>query len=154
MTIPEPFPELQEILTAIGEAGQRLSDIDASEGAAGNISVFIGWPMEVRRLFPLATEIDLPVRVPHLVGRLFFITGSGRRLRDILSEPTANLAAIVINEGGASAQQYTGPGCLFTRVTSEFNSHLAIHQDQILRSNTNFHAVIHAQPTHITYTTT
>jgi rhamnulose-1-phosphate aldolase len=31
------------------------------------------------------------------------------------------------------------------------NSHLAVHYDQILASNTNFHAVIHAQPLHVTY---
>jgi rhamnulose-1-phosphate aldolase len=36
-------------------------------------------------------------------------------------------------------------------VTSEFNSHLAVHYDQVRISDTNFHAVIHAQPVHLTY---
>jgi ribulose-5-phosphate 4-epimerase/fuculose-1-phosphate aldolase len=40
---------------------------------------------------------------------------------------------------------------LVARVTSEFNSHLAVHNDQIARSGTNFHALIHAQPPHLTY---
>jgi len=35
--------------------------------------------------------------------------------------------------------------------TIEFNSHLAVHQDQVRLSGTNFHAVIHAQPPHLTY---
>jgi rhamnulose-1-phosphate aldolase len=36
-------------------------------------------------------------------------------------------------------------------VTSEFNSHLAVHYDQICTTDTNFHAVVHAQPIHLTY---
>jgi len=42
MTIEAPFPELVELLLVIGEAGHRLSEIEAIEGAAGNISVYIG----------------------------------------------------------------------------------------------------------------
>ena len=41
MALPEPYPDLDELLVSIGEAGQRLSSIEASEGAAGNISVMI-----------------------------------------------------------------------------------------------------------------
>jgi rhamnulose-1-phosphate aldolase len=40
---------------------------------------------------------------------------------------------------------------LFARLTSEFNSHLAVHYDQVMQSGTNFHAVVHAQPRHLTY---
>jgi rhamnulose-1-phosphate aldolase len=36
-------------------------------------------------------------------------------------------------------------------VTSEFNSHLAVHYDQFQATGTNFHAVIHGQPIHLTY---
>ena len=36
-------------------------------------------------------------------------------------------------------------------MTSEFNSHLAVHYDQIRSTRTNFHAVIHAQPIYLTY---
>ena len=54
MSLPEPYPDLNELLATIGEAGVRLSGIEASEGAAGNISIYIGWPIEVRRLFPLS----------------------------------------------------------------------------------------------------
>jgi len=69
--IEAPYPEFEELLTAIGEAGQRLSEIEACEGAAGNISVYIGWPIEPRRWFPLVETIPLPQPVPELADRIF-----------------------------------------------------------------------------------
>jgi len=135
----------------MGEAGRRISEIDASEGAAGNISVYIGWPLDPRRKFPVQRELELPSPLPDLVGSLFLITGSGRRLREIHYDPPANLGALVINPGGKTAQLFTAPNCLFERLTSELNSHLAVHHDQITSTGTNFHAVIHAQPPHLTY---
>ena len=36
-------------------------------------------------------------------------------------------------------------------MTSEVNSHLAVHDDQVAQTGTNFHALIHAQPPHLTY---
>jgi rhamnulose-1-phosphate aldolase len=151
MPIPEPYPELEEILASIGEAGQRLSGIEASEGAAGNISVYVGWPVEVRRRFPLVSDITLPQHAPALAGHVMIVTGSGRRLRDILSDPEANLCAIVVGEDGISGRLYTSPRRLFERVTSEFNSHVAVHNDEVSRTGTNFHALIHAQPPNLVY---
>jgi rhamnulose-1-phosphate aldolase len=58
---------------------------------------------------------------------------------------------VVINESGVTAKLYTSYHRRFERVTSEFNSHLAVHYDQIRSTNTNFHAVIHAQPVHLAY---
>lgn len=151
MALGEPYPELEELLTTVGEAGRRVSDIDASEGAAGNISLCIGWPLEVRRRFPVVEEIMLPQTVPSLAGRLLIVSGSGRRLRDIRTDPAANLGAIAIDDDGHKGQLHTGPRRLFERVTSEFNSHLAVHNDQVAQTGTNFHALIHAQPPHLTY---
>lgn len=151
MTLDQPYPDLEELLTLIGEAGLRLSEINASEGAAGNISIYVGWPLEVRRRFPVVETMPLPTTCPELAGRLFIVTGSGRRLREIIHDPAANLAALVVDPGGATAQIYTSPRRLFARVTSEFNSHLAVHLDQVGRTGTNFHAVIHAQPPYLTY---
>lgn len=89
MALAEPYPELDELLAAIGEAGRRVSDIDASEGAAGNISLYIGWPLEVRRRFPNVERITLPQPASALVGKLLIVSGSGRRLRDICKAPGA-----------------------------------------------------------------
>ncbi|MBP7687935.1 MAG: class II aldolase/adducin family protein, partial [Thermoflexales bacterium] len=140
-----------ELLTTVGEAGRHLSEIEASEGAAGNISIYIGWPIDVRRRFPLVESIELPEAAPELAGGTFIVTGSGRRLREIIADPAANLACVVVDEGGKTGRLYTSPRKLFTRLTSEFNSHLAVHHDQVVRSGTNFHAVVHAQPRHLTY---
>lgn len=151
MPLDQPYPSLGEFLATIGEAGQRLAHINASEGGAGNISLYIGWPIEVRRRFPLAEPFDLPAPAPALAGGLIIVTGSGRRLRDIHQSPEANLGAVAIGDNGRSATLYTAPARLFQRVTSEFNSHLAVHQDQVARGGTNFHALIHAQPPHLVY---
>ncbi len=151
MAIEAPFPELDELFTYIGEAGRRLSEIDASEGAAGNISVYMGWSLDPRRRFPEVETIDLPVAVPELAGASFLFSGSGRRLREIIHDPPANLGFVVVGKDGRTGQLYTSPRRLFSRVTSEFNSHLAVHRDQIRVTETNFHTVIHAQPPNLTY---
>jgi rhamnulose-1-phosphate aldolase len=149
--LQEPYPELDDLLEMMGEAGRHLAEIEASEGAAGNISVCLRWPVEPRTRFPVMDEIELPQRVPELAGATFLVTGSGRRLREVIDIPTANIACIVVNEGGRTGKLYTSYHRRFEHVTSEFNSHLAVHYDQIRTSNTNFHAVIHAQPMQLTY---
>ena len=151
MPVREPFPELSEIVTSIGLAGARVAALDASEGGAGNISVCIGWPVEPRRLFPVTERITLPLPAPHLGGRLIVVTGSGRRLRDVAADPAANLGAVLVDEGGETGTLHTSPRRLFERLTSEWNSHLAVHDDAVQRTESNLHAVVHAQPPHLVY---
>jgi rhamnulose-1-phosphate aldolase len=149
--VEAPYPELDDLLRAIGEAGRHVAGIEASEGAAGNISVCMRWPVEPRTRFPVVEDLELPQEVPDLAGASLLVTGSCRRLREIIDEPTANLACIVVDEGGRTGRMYTSHHRRFERATSEFNSHLAVHHDQIRVTGTNFHAVIHAQPIHLTY---
>jgi rhamnulose-1-phosphate aldolase len=149
--IEPPYPELYDMLVMMGEAGKHLAEIEASEGAAGNISLCMRWPVETRNYFPETTEIELPQPVPELAGTTFLVSGSGRRLREIIDKPPASIACIVVNADGRTGKLCTSAHRRFERVTSEFNSHLAVHYDQICASDTNFHAVIHAQPVHLTY---
>jgi rhamnulose-1-phosphate aldolase len=146
-----PYPELDDLLKMIGDAGKRLSELEASEGAAGNISVCLRWPIELRTRFPVIDEIQLPQPVPELAGATFLVSGSGRRLREIIDEPAASIGCILVNEGGGKGKLFTSYQRRFERITSEFNSHLAVHYGQMLSSGTNFHAVIHAQPPQLTY---
>lgn len=149
--IEAPYPELNELLALIGAAGRRMSDIEATEGAAGNISLYLGWPLDPRRIFPNIETIPLPESIPELAGKAFLITGSGRRLREIIDDPAANLGCVTVDKGGETGQLHTAPGRLFEKLTSEFNSHLSVHRDQVRLTGTNFHAVLHAQPPYLTY---
>lgn len=145
------LPTLDDLLTMIGEAGRRLSEIEASEGAAGNISICARWPLPLESRFERLGPIELPQPVPELAGAVFLVTGSGRRLREILDDPLANLAAIVVEADGKTGLLHASPRRRFERVTSEFNSHLAVHYDQLRASDAPFHALVHAQPLHLTY---
>lgn len=151
MPLAQPFPELDELLRSMGAGGSRISEIDASEAGAGNISVYVGWDVELRRRFPQQSEITLPLPAPALAGRTLLVTGSGRRLRQIHEDPEANVAGVRVHDDGLTATLFTSPRRLFEKLTSEFNSHLAVHQDQVARRGIDFHAVVHAQPMHLTY---
>jgi rhamnulose-1-phosphate aldolase len=146
-----PYPDLDSVLHTMGEVSHHLAEIGACEGAAGNISVCFRWPVELHTRFPRIGEIELPQPVPELTGATFIVSGSGRRLREIIDDPAANLACITVNDGGLTGSIYTSDQRRFERVTSEFNSHLAVHYDQMCTTGTNFHAIIHAQPVHLTY---
>jgi rhamnulose-1-phosphate aldolase len=151
MRAAEPYPDLAELLVSMGSGGARISEIDASEAGAGNISAYLSWDLELRREFPVQTEIELPYPAPALAGGTLLVTGSGRRLRQIASDPLASVAAVRVHPDGLTGTLHTAPRALFERLTSEFNSHLAVHQDQVARRGLTFQAIVHAQPPHLTY---
>ena len=59
------------------------------------------------------------------------------------------MSAFVIDDGGATGTWYTHPKREYQRPTSEFNSHLAVHNDQVERRAVGFQSVIHAQPPYL-----
>lgn len=109
MPLEPPFPTLDDIMLQIGEAGRRMAEIGASEGAAGNISVYAGWSLEIQPRFPQVEEIELPVVVPALAGGTVLATGSGTRLREVYDHPLENLGVLQIAPGGVHARLYTAP---------------------------------------------
>lgn len=144
---------LKEILEQMGAAGVRLDHMGAVEAGAGNISVSIHAGAEelgLAEVFPQAIpDVDLPLAAPALAGYTVFVTGSGCRLRDVTADPAGNVSAFVVNEGGLTGTWYVHPSRLFTKPTSEFNSHLAVHNDQVAQRGVEFQSVIHAQPPYL-----
>jgi rhamnulose-1-phosphate aldolase len=143
--------ELNSLLDQLGQVGKRLSDIGAAEGAAGNLSICFREALDISTLFPKMELVELPVPAPDLAGATLIVTGSGRRLRDILEAPTTNLACIVVEDGGRTGKMFISYDCPFKRVTSEFNSHLAVHHDQMRSRDLNLHTVLHGQPLYLTF---
>ena len=142
---------LEQVIHQVGEAGLRLSEIGAADGSAGNISVYLGKDVVVPTAFDHTDRVDLPIPVVELAGGSFIVTGSGRRLREIAGDPDGCLAVLTVAPDGAAGILHTSERRRFDRITVEFNTHLAIHRDHVVRDSLSFHSVIHAQPTHLTY---
>jgi rhamnulose-1-phosphate aldolase len=134
-----------QIVEDIGDAGQQLTALAACEGSAGNISVFVTsltCPLE-----PI-DELELPSPAPSLANGWVLITASGRRLRDVNRRPALSLVALHIDGSGRMATMHAAPG---VRPSSEWNSHLAIHNDQRERRGVEYHVVLHAQPLRLVF---
>jgi len=144
------FESLDDVLSSIGSAGARMSAIEASEGAAGNISVLYAWDTWADARFSEYWETRSPVAVPELSGAWLAVTGSGRRLREVQYSIGANVALVNVLEGGETLGVHASPSRLFERPTSELNTHLALHARHAVRSGP-IHTVIHAQPLHLTF---
>ena len=138
-----------DILASMGAAGRRLDHMGACEAGAGNISVCAAGLTGVEDVFPHSETINLPWEVPTLAGRTVLVTGSGSRLRDVADAPTANVAAVSINEGGLTGVLHYADARAYARPTSEFNSHLAVHADQIAQRQVTYQALIHSQPPYL-----
>lgn len=141
---------LEDVLASIGAAGQRMTEIDAAEAGAGNISVCLEQLVDLSAVFDATREILLPYPSPALAGHTVLITGSGCRLRSLATDPERNLGAVVIHDGGMAGMLHYATRGEFSRPTVEFNSHLAVHEDHVHRRGLPFHAIVHAQPLHIT----
>ena len=147
--MPPAISTFTRIIQEMGEAGQQMTELHAAEGSAGNISAVIRDLPEFNSDYTQFIKYTLPIEVPMLARGWVIISATGRRLRDLGRAPQISVVALHINRDGASADLYSAmPGLL---PTSELNSHLAIHNQQVAQNNSTFHAVVHAQPPYITF---
>ncbi|MDR1393001.1 MAG: class II aldolase/adducin family protein [Bifidobacteriaceae bacterium] len=161
------IPSLDQALAEMGAAGLRLDAMGSCEASAGNISVALAGGSadgldggldgglagclagQVERLFPNSEPYELPVAAEALAGWTVLVTGSGSRLRDIAAKPGATVGAVTVGPDGCGALLRTAPDRGFATPTSEFNSHLAVHVEQVAARGLTWHAVVHAQPPHL-----
>jgi len=128
-----------------------VAAIEASEGAAGNISVFVGWPTRFGRRFPIVEEVVLPQPAPHLANNVVIVTGSGRRLREIHIDPTANLGVVRISPGGTPARSIRRPTASSTTSPRSGTHTFAVHDDVVERTGTKLSRGRPRPTPHLTY---
>jgi rhamnulose-1-phosphate aldolase len=134
------------VIRMMAEAARYLWEKGWAERNGGNISCNVS---QYKRLFegisPLSVELDGGVDVPALAGALLLVTGTGTRMRDVASDPMANMAVIRICDDG---RHYVILAERPVRPTSELPSHLAIH-NYFLQSGSPCKAVMHTHPTEL-----
>jgi rhamnulose-1-phosphate aldolase len=143
--------EITPVISDIAEVAGLLWEKGWAERNAGNMSVNVsdldtGFPdpgLEVTR------EVLLEKAYPGLSGKLFILTGTGTRMRDIAKNPAPHLCLIKINESGSGYCQFSRhPGSQNPYPTSELATHLAIHE-MLLRNKPDMKAVVHAHATEL-----
>lgn len=116
-----------------------------AERNGGNISVNVTALMseEEKALPALSESVVLPAVMEALKGNVFFVTGTGKRMRYVAQEPFENGSLIRISADGKSYEVIAEKPI---QPTSELPSHLSMHN--YLRLNgRDSRVVLHTHPT-------
>lgn len=147
MKILETNSRLRGEIDRVAEVAGYLWSKGWAERNGGNISVRVtDWMGEAEKALPgLALPVSLPQPVPLLGGECFYVTGTGKRMRDVAREVWANGAVIRLTGDGTSfeiiAEQPVAP-------TMELASHLLMHQALRAWGRPN-RVVLHTHPTEL-----
>ncbi|MEN8120462.1 MAG: rhamnulose-1-phosphate aldolase [Bacteroidota bacterium] len=88
-------------------------------------------------------SFELSTSYPELAGMFLFITGTGKRMRDLAKNPLKNALIIKMNEDGSAYWIISQKkNCHNFSPTSELPTHLLIHQQIVQRGSKN-KVVIH-----------
>ncbi|MDL2265162.1 rhamnulose-1-phosphate aldolase [Parabacteroides sp. OttesenSCG-928-G21] len=134
-------------IARIAEVAGYLWERGWAERNGGNISVNITSLMyeEEKELTSLCPAIPLKEPVKALAGEIFYVTGTGKRMRYIAKDPFANGSIIRISTDGCSfeiiAEEPVPP-------TSELPSHLLMH-NYLREQGRDNRVVLHTHPTEI-----
>ena len=144
MKIQQTDTALLHELERIAEVAGYLWERGWAERNGGNISDDVtDLFTPVGNVQPFAEPVALAVAVPYLEGRLFYVTGTGKRMRYVAKAPLDHGSIIRIGQGGKSyeviAEQPIQP-------TSEISSHLMMHNYLRSKGRDN-KIVLHTHPT-------
>jgi rhamnulose-1-phosphate aldolase len=129
---------LKTVIREISEVAEYLWQRGWAERNAGNISVNITelLPQEILE-YDSYPFINLQVTYPELADCYFFVTGTGKRMRDLARKPMRNALIIKLNKDAS------GYWIISQKVnidnfmpTSELPTHLGIHQMIAKRGST------------------
>lgn len=139
--------ELMAEIGRVAEVAGYLWTKGWAERNGGNISVNVTHLMsdDEKAIPAIAAPVALPAEMGALKGHVFFVTGTGKRMRYVAQAPFDNGSLIRISADGLSyeiiAENPIPP-------TSELPSHLSMHN--YLRSNgRDSRVVLHTHPTDI-----
>ena len=130
--------KLEEIILQVAEVAQYLWQKGWAERNAGNISVnidhLIEGDLDDISQYP---DFELPEPYPELNNKYFFVTGTGKRMRDLARSPLKNALIIKVTNGGNSYHIFSRHkrNVPDFRPTSELPTHLSIHQKIALRGS-------------------
>jgi rhamnulose-1-phosphate aldolase len=136
---------LKDVIFEVAEIAEYLWQRGWAERNAGNISVnitgMIGEHLSKLDTFP---SFDLPQPYPELAGKYFFVSGTGKRMRDLAREPLRNALIICIDDNGSRYHILSRDEGHISgfKPTSELPTHLGIHR-MIIQRNSNEKVVIH-----------
>jgi len=137
--------QLKELIFEVAEIAEYLWQRGWAERNAGNISVNISELVNGGfNDFDDYPFFELTSKYPELSGKYFFVSGTGKRMRDLAREPLNNALLIKLNEQGNGYWIISRKKDAVTnfRPTSELPSHLGIHQ-MIRQRNSAEKVVIH-----------
>jgi rhamnulose-1-phosphate aldolase len=149
----ETIEGLSRCLKESAEVSAYLWEKGWAERNAGNLSVDVTDLFEERLESPTdagwnsaAPDRKLERSYPPLAGRTFLVTGSGQRFRDLARDVPHN--SCLLRMTGADAFRIIWGGSPQFRPTSEFPSHLRVHE--FLRAtNAQEKVVLHTHPTEL-----
>ena len=135
--------ELDKIAEVAGYLWQR----EWAEANGGNISVNLTHLAddEMSGLPAFSASEDLAEEVPEIAGNIFYVTGTGKRMRDVARSPLEFGAIIRITDDGKRFEIISEK---VVKPTSELPSHLSIHNFLKARGNSKS-VVLHTHPTEL-----
>ncbi|MDR2414853.1 MAG: rhamnulose-1-phosphate aldolase [Odoribacteraceae bacterium] len=147
MSILDNNKQLTATVAEIAEVAGYLWNKGWAERNGGNISVNITSILTTGEMsLPALQTTLLPHVLASLEGQFFFVTGTGKRMRDLARSPMENAAIIRVLPHGVAydiiADNVVTP-------TSELFSHLAIHDHFNAVKDRRKLVVLHTHPTEL-----
>lgn len=141
----ESNQQFNDQIDKITEIAGYLWEKGWAERNGGNISVNITEIVDgiADKMSAIAPSITLPVEFKALAGQVFYVTGTGKRMRYVAKAPFENGCVIRIDATGTS---YDIIAYNPVMPTSELPSHLAMH-NFLLERGINNKVVLHTHPT-------
>lgn len=123
--------KLNKVIRQVAEVANYLWQNGWAERNAGNISVNVDEYLEDNIFDPDEyPRFELEASCPELANRYFFVTGTGKRMRDLARNPQKNAVLIRITGDGKAYHMFSRHKHEVDqfRPTSELPTHLGIHQ--------------------------
>lgn len=132
-----------KIVNQLSQVAGYLWQKGWAERNGGNISYNVSALAPDLDVLPALTEpIAIGLSVPRLIGAYFLVTGTGRRMRYVASDPMDNMSVIRILPDG---EHYVIVAEKDIRPTSELPTHLLVH-NFLQTEKPEYKAVIHTHP--------
>jgi rhamnulose-1-phosphate aldolase len=142
-------PKLQDAVDGIADVSGYLWERGWAERNAGNFTVDVTdlLPSDIKNSNRFQ-HVALPISQLELAGRSFIVKVAGAPMRNVARHPKKHLLLITITPDQSGYQVLWGGEGKASKPTSEFISHLKIHQ-YIRRNGLPLTTFLHTHPPHL-----